>query len=77
MRPRRVCRSLPRLRLEPMKYAYAIVEAVVFAAVLLAVFATLIMLGPDQTRRVEIQTCTEDMACWNCDEMGNLICGRP
>ena len=21
-------------------------------------------------------TCTEDMACWDCSTMGNLICGR-
>ncbi len=20
-------------------------------------------------------TCTEDMACWNCETMGNLVCG--
>lgn len=21
--------------------------------------------------------CTEDMACWDCETMGNQICGKP
>lgn len=22
-------------------------------------------------------TCTEDMPCWNCNTMGNRVCGKP
>lgn len=24
-----------------------------------------------------MQECQEDMACWDCETMGNQICGRP
>jgi cytochrome oxidase assembly protein ShyY1 len=57
------------------RFAYASFEAIVFTVVLAAVFLSLIMLGPDQVRRVELRTCTEDMACWNCEVHGNRRCG--
>jgi hypothetical protein len=42
------------------------------SALLLAV-AFLVLPQPDTMP--ETTVCVEDMACWNCTTMGNLICG--
>ncbi len=48
--------------------------AVLIAATCLVILA---LMGPEPaTDDVHSDAiCTEDMACWNCETMGNMICG--
>jgi hypothetical protein len=43
--------------------------------VIAAGFLTLTILAGTRDQEPQQQVCMEDMPCWDCDTMGNMVCG--
>jgi hypothetical protein len=57
---------------------YSIRRWAVFGLVYFALLATIVFNAATGNYESEPSPCVEDMACWDCETMGNLVCGpRP